>query len=101
MRNISRKWLGSVLAMMISLFGLSYYLNNSTSYTLDEMSAFLATCGTFVQSNFSNVERGQGDYFIVLVSVVVVVFTLYYSMKYLISPGENDESHIKNQILDE
>lgn len=42
---------------------------------------------------------GKWDYFIVWVAVVVVLFTLFYSIKWLIRPGEKSQQHIKRLIL--
>ena len=40
------------------------------------------------------------DYIIVWSAVVIVVFTLYFSVKWLIRPGERSQTHIKRFILD-
>jgi len=42
---------------------------------------------------------GKWDYFIVSVAVVIVLFTLFYSVKWLIRPGEESTQHIKRLIL--
>ena len=42
---------------------------------------------------------GKWDYFIVWVAVVIVLFTLFYSVKWLIRPGEKSAHHIKRMIL--
>lgn len=41
----------------------------------------------------------QWDYVIVLVMVVIVLLTLFYSVKWLIRPGEKSADHIKQFIL--
>ena len=38
---------------------------------------------------------------IVWISVGVVVFTLYITLKYIFFPGEKDPNHIKNIVKDE
>lgn len=43
---------------------------------------------------------GNLDYVIVGIAAVLVLFTLFYSIKYLIRPGETEKSHIKQFILD-
>jgi phage shock protein PspC (stress-responsive transcriptional regulator) len=43
----------------------------------------------------------QWDMLIVWVAVVVVLFTLFYSIKWLIRPGEQGKNHIKRFILNE
>ncbi len=40
------------------------------------------------------------DYVIVWSAVVIVLFTLYFSVKWLIRPGEQSQTHIKRFILD-
>lgn len=39
------------------------------------------------------------DYIIVWTMVVIVVFTLFFSIKWLIRPGERSQTHIKRLIL--
>ncbi len=39
------------------------------------------------------------DYIIVWAMVVIVVFTLFFSIKWLIRPGERSQTHIKRLIL--
>jgi uncharacterized protein HemY len=39
------------------------------------------------------------DYVIVWSAVVIVLFTLYFSVKWLIRPGERSQTHIKRFIL--
>ena len=75
-------------------------IHDQNAYSFEEMMGIISTCGTFIQAGFRNPERGQSDYFIVLVSFMVVVGTLFYSIKFLIRPNENRSSHIKFQILE-
>jgi hypothetical protein len=49
------------------------------------------THGTGPQNNW--------DYVIVLTAVAVVLFTLFFSIKWLLHPGEKDSSHIKQFIF--
>lgn len=41
----------------------------------------------------------QWDYIIVWIAVIIVLATLFYSIKWLINPGENSPAHIKQSIL--
>ncbi|MGB8703718.1 MAG: hypothetical protein WCD31_01680 [Gillisia sp.] len=41
------------------------------------------------------------DAIIIGIAVVIVLFTLVMSIKYLFSPGENNSDHIKNIVKDE
>jgi hypothetical protein len=43
----------------------------------------------------------QWDMFIVWTAVAVVLFTLFFSIKWLIRPGEQGKDHIKRFILNE
>lgn len=43
--------------------------------------------------------RGQFDWIIVAVIAVITVYTLIYSVKYLVKPGETEKDHVKNSIL--
>jgi hypothetical protein len=43
--------------------------------------------------------QGRLDYLIVSVAAVIVVATLFFSMKWLLSPGEKGEKHIKRVVL--
>ena len=51
-----------------------------------------------------NISHGTGpqadsEYYIIGGAVLVVLFTLIYSVKYLLKPGESSPEHIKNMIL--
>jgi hypothetical protein len=41
------------------------------------------------------------DYVIVYMAVAIVLFSLFYSVKWLIRPGEKSSTHIKQFILNE
>lgn len=43
--------------------------------------------------------QSQWDYLIIGVTTLIVLFTLFYSLKYLIKPGEKSSDHIKRTIL--
>lgn len=45
--------------------------------------------------------QGDWDYIIITAGIVIVSFTLFYSLKFLIRPGEKDPGHIKNIVVDE
>lgn len=42
---------------------------------------------------------GSWDYFIMYGAGIIVAITLFYSVKYLVRPKENDPNHAKNIIL--
>jgi hypothetical protein len=53
-----------------------------------------------------NITHGAGpqsdwDYVIIIVGIVIVSLTLYYSLKFLLKPGEKSPNHIKNIVVDE
>ncbi|KAA9037170.1 hypothetical protein FW778_17220 [Ginsengibacter hankyongi] len=39
------------------------------------------------------------DYVIISIAVIIVLFTLFFSVKWLVRPGEQSQSHIKRLIL--
>lgn len=46
-------------------------------------------------------EHGTLDYIIIWAGVLIVVFTLIYSVKFLVKPKEDDPDHIKNIVKNE
>lgn len=57
-------------------------------------------------TGFKNITHGAGptgtvDYFIMGTAIVIVLFTLYLSFKYLIKPQEGSPDHIKNIVKNE
>ncbi|MCA4777048.1 hypothetical protein [Empedobacter stercoris] len=49
------------------------------------------THGTGPESNW--------DWFIVILITIITLYTLFYSFKFLIKPGEKDKKHIKKIVL--
>lgn len=52
-----------------------------------------------------NITHGEGpsgnwDFVIIWSAVILVVITLFFSIKYLVRPKENDPGHIKNIVWD-
>lgn len=45
--------------------------------------------------------EGVWDYCILFTAILIFGFTLFYSVKYLVRPGETSGSHIKNFILND
>lgn len=45
--------------------------------------------------------EGKFDYIIIWIMVAITMATLYYSVKWLVRPGEKSSSHIKRCILNE
>lgn len=43
--------------------------------------------------------QADSEYYIIGAAILVVIFTLIYSVKFLIKPGEKSPEHIKNIIL--
>ncbi|HET8736514.1 MAG TPA: hypothetical protein VFM69_07935 [Pricia sp.] len=53
-----------------------------------------------------NITHGEGpsgniDYIITWSAVILVAITLFFSVKYLVRPKENDPDHIKNIVWDQ
>lgn len=47
----------------------------------------------------SDTPQGKIDFLLIYVSIVIVGYTLYHGLKYLIRPGEKAGDHIKRKIL--
>lgn len=63
-----------------------------------------ASCRIAQPRYFKDITHGAGpesnwDFLIISVTAVIVVFTLYFSIKWLVQPGEKSENHIKREIL--
>jgi hypothetical protein len=43
--------------------------------------------------------QSDWDYVIVFTTVIIVAATLFYSIKWIIRPGEKEKEHIKRSIL--
>ena len=43
--------------------------------------------------------QSDWDYLIISVAIVIVLTTLFFSLKYLLSPGEKSKKHIKRLVL--
>jgi len=43
--------------------------------------------------------QGNMDYIIIIVSIILVLITFWFSLQYLIRPGEKSEVHIKRLFL--
>lgn len=53
-----------------------------------------------------NITHGPGpsgtvDYIIIWTAIIIVSFTLYFSVKFLVKPKENNADHIKNIVKNE
>lgn len=94
-----RKIIGLGLAVVLVYFASAYFNNKNTS-SYDGLLSAIASCGNFIQSSFKSIQRSQIDYAIVLMAVITVIATLFYSIKYLVKPNEGAD-HIKHQILEE
>ncbi len=65
---------------------------------------FCPACEAAQPRIFRGITHGVGpesrwDYLIVLIMVIITLLTLFYSVKWLIRPGETNAHHIKNFIL--
>lgn len=63
-------------------------------------------CKNNQPKGLENITHGTGptgtlDYIITWTAVVIVSVTLFYSIKYLVKPKENNPDHIKNSILND
>ena len=44
--------------------------------------------------------QAESDFIIIAIAVVIVLFTLIFSLKYLLKPGETSPDHIKRIVLE-
>lgn len=44
--------------------------------------------------------QGQEDYVIIVSAIIIVALTLFFSIKYLVKPGEKAPNHVKNIVID-
>lgn len=44
--------------------------------------------------------QSNWDMVIIWITVIIVILTLYFSIQFLVKPGEKSKSHIKRYILD-
>ena len=98
MRTLKTIVIGTLIA--IGIYLLSGYINSRQITPYEEMLDFISTCGTLIEAGFKSTKRGQADYAIVLISAVTVILTLFYSIKFLVRPGEKQGNHIKYRILE-
>jgi len=61
-------------------------------------------CGKNQSKLFSGITHGTGpdsnwDYVSVWITILLVLATLFYTMKWLIKPGEKNLNHIKRTVL--
>lgn len=97
----SRTYIWLLTGLVLSgMLWTTEYIERTRVYDLDEMMAFLATCGDLIQADFQSTRPDQLDYFIVLVSGAVVLYCLFFSIKYMTNP-ESKGDHIKYQILED
>ena len=73
-------------------------------FFLGQFMAFACpACKKNQPKGLENITHGAGpsgnlDYIIIWGVVIIVGFTLFFSLKYLIKPKENDPDHIKNIV---
>lgn len=88
------------MILIASLWWIAWYIHRTRTYRFEEMSDFLAMCGAFIQTGFSDTKPGTWDYFLVLISALVVIYALVNSVKCMINPNEQND-HIKFKILED
>ena len=74
--------------------------------TVFSVAAFACTaCEKQQPELLKGISHGAGpqstlDYAIVWATVILVLVTLFYSIKWVIKPGEKSDQHIKRTVLD-
>ena len=80
-----------------TLFTVLFFLVGHLIYACPE-------CSRNQPKLLQGITHGEGpsgtiDYIIMWVAIVIVSFTLFYSIKYLARPKEDDPEHIKNTVI--
>lgn len=81
------------------------YLFSTLVFALSAQTALACeVCKSHQPKVLKNITHGPGpagnfDYVISTIAVIIVAFALFYSIKYLVKPKENDPDHIKNIIF--
>lgn len=83
------------ILLVVGLFLLGHY----ATFACD-------VCKENQPKGFENITHGAGpsgniDFIIIWGAVIIVAFTLFYSVKYLINPKEDNPDHIKNIVKNE
>lgn len=81
---------GLLLTMLLCLFMVSMYACPACDKQQPKLLQGI-THGTGPDGNW--------DYVIITIAVIIVLLTLFYSIKWLIKPGEQAKNHIKQIIL--
>jgi len=95
LKNVSLTLTASVSVWVLS-YQMSEEYSSSSNFLLDS----IALCGAYIKTTFATTTRTQSDYAIIVISIIIVILTLYYCVKYLVKPGEHSTEHIKRKILE-
>lgn len=89
-----------VISLLFINWGLSSAYFESASQGLGGISSFLTICGALIKTSFTSSAPGVWDYFFVIISIQIVIYTGFRSIKHL--RGEKTTyKHIKYKILEE
>jgi len=85
--------------------GLKYIVLTISLFLLANASFACEVCKSNQPKVLENITHGEGpqgnmDYLITWSATVLVLFTLVFSIKYLLNPKEDKPGHIKNIVLD-
>lgn len=75
-----------------------------SAISVHQIAVACAACQQQQPAVMKNITHGTGpdsnwDYLIAGIASVIVLFTLYYSVKWLIRPGEQSPGHIKQLVI--
>lgn len=93
------KWTVALIVIGLVYWG-SYQMAHENEQPYEALWNSITSCAQVLLPSFESNEKGQADYVIVFISIIVVLYTLFYSIKHLVRPNE-PKNHIKNQILDQ
>lgn len=97
--NVSGKW--SIKSREIMSRVVSFIV--LVVFVFPSMAVAQLLCETEPASTTGNLQNSNRllDSIIIGVAIMIVIFTLVMSIKYLFKPGENNPEHIKNIVKDE
>lgn len=89
-----------VISLLFINWGLASAYFESSRQVLSGFSSFLTICGALIETSFTSSAPGVWDYFFVIISIQIVIYTGFQSIKYL-GGEKTTNNHIKYKILEE
>lgn len=86
---------------IISYFSITLFF----AFTANALLA-CEVCSANQPKGLENITHGPGpsgdfDYIISIIAVIIVAFSLFYSIKFLVKPKEDNPDHVKNIVINQ